>query len=70
MAIKYELSNSVELLKSRSDNILWARIKCSGDHKDVLRGTVYISPLNSSYSKNVLVNHFKTWEILSEELDD
>ena len=68
LAIKHELSNSVELLKSRSDNILWARIKCSGDDKDVLLGTVYISPLNSSYSKNVLVNQFKTWEILTEEL--
>lgn len=68
LAIKHELSKSVDIVKSRSDNILWARIKCSNDDKDVLLGTVYISPINSTYSKNVLVNQFKTWEILTEEL--
>ncbi len=68
LAIKNELSNSVEILKSRSDNILWARIKCADKGKDIILGTVYISPFNSSYSKNILINQYKTWEILIEEL--
>ena len=68
LAIKKELGNNVEILRSRSDNILWARIKCTDISKDFLLGTVYISPFNSSYSKNVLLNQFKTWEILIEEL--
>ena len=68
LAIKQDLSSNVEILNSKSENILWARLKCTGKGKDLLLGTVYISPFNSSYSKNILVNQFKTWDILMEEL--
>ena len=68
LAIKHNLNDSVEIIKSKSDNILWARLKCSGKGKDLLLGTVYISPFNSTYSKNILSNQFKTWDILIEEL--
>ena len=68
LAIKHGLSNSVEIIKSKSDNILWGRIRCYDKGKDVLIGAVYISPFNSSYSKNILIDQFKTWDILVEEL--
>ena len=51
LAIKHDLSHSVEIIKSKSDNILWGRIRCYDKGKDVLIGAVYISPFNSSYSK-------------------
>ncbi len=68
LIVKKELESSIEILKSKSDNILWSKIKCSDGGNDFLLGTVYISPLNSTYSKNVLCNQFKTWEILTEEI--
>lgn len=68
LAIKEELASSVEILDSKSDNIMWAKLKCLNSDKDFLLGIVYISPMNSSYTKNVLVNQFATWEILTQEL--
>ena len=68
LAIKSNLEKNVQLIGSKSDNILWAKIKCADGGKDFLLGVVYISPLYSSYSKNILVNQFRTWEILMEEL--
>ena len=68
LAIKDDLVKSVQLLSSKSDNILWSKIKCADGGKDLLLGVVYISPINSTYSKNILVNQFRTWEILMEEL--
>ena len=68
MAIKKELEKSIEIIGSKSDNICWLKLKCGDGGKDFLLGTAYISPMHSSYSKNVLVNQFRTWEILTEEL--
>ena len=58
----------MEILRSKSDNIMWARIKCRNSDRDFLLGIVYISPINSSYTKNVLINQFRTWEILTDEI--
>ena len=44
------------------------RIKGSGGENDFLLGVVYISPIESTYTTNVLINQFRTWEILTEEL--
>ena len=68
MAIKKDLEKNFQILDSKSDNILWSKIRCADGGKDFLLGVVYISPIYSSYSKNVLVNQFRTWEILMEEL--
>ena len=68
LAIKHNLANHIEMIKSKSDNIMWARLNLAGCKKDLLVGIVYISPINSSYTKNVLDSPFKTWEILNEEL--
>ena len=68
LAVKENLADSVEILRSKSDNIMWVRIMCQNSDKDFLLGIVYISPTNSSYTKNVLANQFRTWEILTDEL--
>ena len=68
LAVKENLADSVEILRSKSDNIMWVRIMCQNSDKDFLLGIVYISPINSSYTKNVLANQFRTWEILTDEL--
>ena len=68
VAIKEELINNIQVLNSSSENILWVRFKLKNGSKDFLLGIVYISPIDSTYSKNVLVNQFRTWEILTEEL--
>ena len=47
---------------------MWVKIACGGMQKDLLIGIVYISPINSSYTTNVLNNVFVTWEILEEEI--
>ena len=68
LAVKQNIAHNVEILKSKSENIMWARIKLRGAKKDFLLGIVYISPMNSSYTKNVLSNPFRTWEILEDEI--
>ena len=68
LAIKENLVDAIEILSSKSDNIMWVRIKCNNNDKDFLLGIVYISPINSSYTKNVLTNQFRTWEILTDEI--
>ena len=68
VAIKQNLSSGVEVIKSKSNNIMWVKIKLKGSAKDFLLGVVYISPINSTYTKNILSNQFRTWEILEEEL--
>ena len=55
-------------MNSKSENIMWIRIKDSGGVKDFLLGVVYISPIESTYTRNVIINQFRTWEILTEEL--
>ena len=68
VAIKEELVNSIILINSKSENIMWIRINGSGGEKDVLLVVVYISPIESTYTRIVLINQFRTWEILTEEL--
>lgn len=68
LAIRENLAGAIEILSSKSDNIMWVRIKCQNSDKDFMLGIVYISPINSSYTKNVLINQFRTWEILTDEI--
>ena len=68
LAIKKSISRSVTVIESESDNIIWAKINRRGAGKDLLIGIVYISPINSSYTNNVLPNQYKTWEILEDEI--
>ena len=66
LAVKNELAGLVTILPSKSDNILWTKLKCVG--KDLLIGVVYISPVNSSYTVNVLQHEYETWDILIDEI--
>ena len=68
LAIKDDLVSNIEILPSKSDNIMWAQIKRAGQTKHLILGIVYISPITSTYTRNVLSNLFMTWEILLEEI--
>ena len=68
VAIKEELANSIRVLDSLSENVMWIEFQCSGGDKKFLLGVVYVSPIDSSYTKNILLNQFRTWEILTDEL--
>ena len=68
IAVKNGLENNINILNSRSENIMWIRIACSGMEKDLLLGVIYISPINSSYTTNKLKDVYETWEILEEEI--
>ena len=68
LAIKDDLVTNIEILESKSDNIMWAKIKRAGLTKHLLLGIVYISPITSTYTRNVLSNPFMTWEILMDEI--
>ena len=62
VAIRLELAPYVELIDSKSDNIVWVNIKQSKCEKGFLIGIVYISPINSTYTKNVLSDPFSICE--------
>ena len=68
IAIKNGLENNINILNSRSENIMWIKIACSGMEKDLLLGVIYISPINSTYTTNKLKDVYETWEILEEEI--
>ena len=67
LAIRENIAGSVRILESKSDSILWAKINREGA-KDFLLGIIYITPINSSYTKNILDNANETWDILEEEI--
>ena len=64
LAVKENIVSSVKIIKSKSDNIMWAKIERSGNVNDVILGIVYVSPINSTYTKNVLSSPFETRRIL------
>ena len=48
---------------------MWVKIRqTQGDNRDLLLGIVYVSPINSTYTKNILSDPFLTWDILRDEL--
>lgn len=66
LAVREELAGLITILPSKSDNILWAKLRCIG--KELLIGVVYISPINSTYTTNVLEHEYETWDILIDEV--
>ena len=67
IAIRQNIASCVEIIRSKSDNIMWAKIRQKGT-RNLMLGIVYISPINSSYTCNILPHPYKTWEILEEEI--
>ena len=64
--VKKELANRVEIIKSKSVNIMWVRIRTNRGNSDIMMGITYLSPENSTYSKKHSPD--KTWEILRSEV--
>ena len=67
-AVREELEENIEVINSDSENIMWVKIKRFGSPKHLMLGIVYISPITSTYTQNVLGNPYRTWEILGEEI--
>jgi exonuclease III len=66
--VKNSLKQNVSFIQSESCNVAWMRLdhKYVGHSQDVYVGAVYISPLNSTYRKNI---ENETWDILEKEVE-
>ena len=67
ICIKQQLRVAAKQIPSRSDDIMWVKLNCKalGGNHDVIVGILYISPSNSTRTKNMTE---PVWDILEEEL--
>ena len=64
--VKTELANRIEIIKSKSVNIMWVKIRTNRGNSDIMMAITYLSPENSTYSKTHSPD--KTWDILRNEI--